>query len=180
MYGFQDLASQQQQRFWIYTGNKNSTGFQTWLKPPGINFIHIIAIGAGGGGSSAAIWQTGVARTGGGGGGSGGMTSVFLPAYLVPDTVYVNVGIGGAGGASTNTTTPNAGVAGTATYVLPACAKIVVPAPGVNEVIAPTKVGLALKIANSDPVGVAPVEYFIMLGIWYKYKIQGGAYAPPS
>jgi hypothetical protein len=116
MNGFQHLPSQQDQRFWVYTGNKNSTGFQTWLKPPGINFVHIITIGAGGGGSSAAIWQTGVARTGGGGGGSGGMTSAFLPAYLIPDTVYINVGIGGAGGASTNTITANAGVAGTATY----------------------------------------------------------------
>ena len=116
MNGFQHLPSQQDQRFWVYTAKNVSNSYWTWLKPPGISFIHIIAIGAGGGGSSSAIWQTGVARVGGGGGGSGGMTSTFLPAYLVPDTLYINVGIGGAGGASTNTTTPNAGLAGTATY----------------------------------------------------------------
>ena len=46
------------------------------------------------------------------------MTNTFLPAYLIPDTLYVNVGIGGAGGASTTSSTVrNIGTAGTATYV---------------------------------------------------------------
>lgn len=118
MDGFQHLPSQQQQRFWVYSAaNRPVNGFQPWTKPPGISFVHIICIGAGGGASSSAIWQTGVLRAGGGGGASGGLTTVLLPAYLVPDTLYVNIGIGGAGGAATNTTTANAGVVGTATYV---------------------------------------------------------------
>jgi hypothetical protein len=118
MYGFQDLASQQQQRFWVYTGNKNNTGFQTWTKPPGISFVHIIAIGAGGGGAGAYPYSAGTAARGGGGGGSGAINSTFLPAYLAPDRLYINVGLGGAGGASSTTVgTANAGSAGGATYV---------------------------------------------------------------
>lgn len=115
MNGFQHLPSQQEQRFWVYTGNKVSNGYQTWSKPPGISFVHIIAIGAGGGGSSG-LGSGGA--SGGSGGGSGGMTSTFLPAYLIPDSLYINLGIGGAGGASTtSSTTRNNGSAGTATYV---------------------------------------------------------------
>lgn len=117
MYGFQDLASQQQQRFWVYTSNGVSNGFQTWSKPPGISFIHIIVIGAAGGGGGAFIWTPGVANRGGGGGGTGAMTSIFLPAYLVPDILYINVGLGGSGGASSTTTTANVGTQGTTTYV---------------------------------------------------------------
>jgi len=113
MYGFQDLASQQQQRFWVYTGNKNNTGFQTWIKPPGISFVHIITIGPGGGGSSTFPLVLGTANRGGGGGGGGSMNSVFLPAFLVPDRVYVNVGLGGLGGASSSVAnTANIGTAG--------------------------------------------------------------------
>jgi hypothetical protein len=117
MYGFQDLASQQQQRFWVYTSKGVSNGFQTWSKPPGISFVHIIAIGAGAGGSSGLGTNTG-ALAGGGGGGSGGLTNTFLPAYLVPDILHIAVGIGGAGGApTTSTTVRNTGTAGTTTYV---------------------------------------------------------------
>jgi len=113
MYGFQNIASQQQQRFWVYTGNKNNTGFQTWLKPPGISFVHIITIGPGAGGSGAYPYAAGTAARGGSGGGGGAMNSVFLPSYLVPDIVYVNIGLGGqGGGSSTVTGTANAGLVG--------------------------------------------------------------------
>lgn len=117
MNGFQHLPSQQDQRFWVYTGNKVANGYQTWSKPPGISFISIITIGGGGGGSGAAIWQDGVQVRGGGGGGAAAMTPIFLPAYLVPDILYINVGLGGAGGAASTTTTANAGLNGGATYV---------------------------------------------------------------
>lgn len=115
MNGFQHLPSQQEQRFWVYTGNKTTSGFQTWSKPPGINFVHIICVGAGGGGASGQ--GAGGALQAGGGGGSGAMTSVFLPAYLIPDILYINVGLGGAGGAAASTSTRIAGNAGQATIV---------------------------------------------------------------
>jgi hypothetical protein len=119
MQGFLDLASQQQQRFWVYTSKGVSNSFQTWSKPPGISFVHIITIGAGAGGSSGLGTNTTAGSLGGGGGGgSGGMTNVFLPAHLIPDILHINIGLGGAGGApTTSTTVRGTGVAGTGTYV---------------------------------------------------------------
>ncbi len=119
MYGFQNLPSQQQQRFWVYTSKGVSNAFQTWSKPSGISFVHIITIGAGAGGSSGLGTNTTAGSLGGGGGGgSGGMTDVFLPAYLVPDVLYINVGLGGAGGTpTTSTSVRNTGIAGGGTYV---------------------------------------------------------------
>jgi hypothetical protein len=41
------------------------------------------------------------------------MNSVFLPAYLIPDIIYINVGLGGTGGGSSTVIgTANAGTAG--------------------------------------------------------------------
>lgn len=51
--------------------------------------------GAGGGRASAA----GVAAFGGGGGGAGALTQILIPRFLLPDTVYASLGLGGAGGA---------------------------------------------------------------------------------
>jgi len=112
MDGFQNLPFQQDQRFWVYTGNKNNATSQTWLKPPGISFVHIITIGPGAGGSGAYPYAAGVAARGGSGGGGGSMNSVFLPTYLVPDILYINIGLGGTGGASSTSGTANAGTAG--------------------------------------------------------------------
>jgi hypothetical protein len=118
MQGFQDLASQQQQRFWVYTSKGVNNVCQTWSKPPGISFVHIIAVGGGGAGASGLGTNTGGNLSGGGGGGSGAVTNVFLPAYLVPDILHIAVGIGSAGGLpTTSTTTRNSGAGGTITYV---------------------------------------------------------------
>ena len=64
--------------------------FYVWQKPPGIRFVHIIAIGAGskggfghGGSSPNGIWA------GGGGGGSGGISSLLIPSIFLPDTLYI-------------------------------------------------------------------------------------------
>jgi hypothetical protein len=148
MDGFQHLPSQQQQRFWVYTGDGVSRGaglgstYQTWIKPPGISFVHITAIGAAGGGSGAYIYQAGVAARGGSGGGSGAMTSVFLPAYLVPDILYISVAVGGNGGAASTSTSANAGSNGIgATYV---------------AFYPVDSAGYALCIANAGNAGTAP------------------------
>ena len=148
MDGFQHLPSQQQQRFWVYTGDGVSRGaglgsaYQTWIKPPGISFVHIIAVGAAGGGSGAYIYQAATASRGGSGGGSGAMTSVFLPAYLVPDTLYISVAVGGNGGAASNSTSANVGSNGIgATYV---------------AFYPINTVGYSLCVANSGQAGTVP------------------------
>ena len=69
------------------------TSWVTWEKPRGISMIHITCFGAGAGGAGG-----GASGNGGSGGGSGGQTTLLIPAYVLPDILYVSVGRGGAGG----------------------------------------------------------------------------------
>jgi len=69
------------------------TQWQTWRKPRGVKNIYMIGVG---GGSSGAVSSNAAAsNAGGGGGGSGAQTCVWIPAFFVPDTLYVQCGAGG-------------------------------------------------------------------------------------
>lgn len=61
---------------------QGTTAWQTWTKPRNCNFIWMMCIGAGCGAS------TGV------GGGSGGVVRALLPANVLPDTLFVQPGLG--------------------------------------------------------------------------------------
>lgn len=82
----------------IYTasGAVNNGGWRQWIKPRGVDMIMIVGFGAGGGGGSGFTAIPGTAKGGGGGGGSGAITRFVVPAILIPDILYVCVGIGGA------------------------------------------------------------------------------------
>jgi hypothetical protein len=56
-----------------------------WVKPQGASFVWFTLLGAGGGGD-----------TGSTGGGSGAVTNFMGPAFLMPDSLQINVGAGGA------------------------------------------------------------------------------------
>ena len=73
-----------------------STTWQTWQKPKNCKFVYITAIGGGGGGGSSG--NVAGTSAGGGGGGASSITSILIPAALIPDTLYVQVGMGGTGG----------------------------------------------------------------------------------
>jgi hypothetical protein len=73
---------------------------QRWDKPKGINFIYGLLIGAGSGGGGGFSFGAGTAGGGGGGGTPGCVIQFLQPAYLVPDTLYVTVAVGGSGGAA--------------------------------------------------------------------------------
>ena len=75
-----------------------STTWQTWQKPRNCKFIYITTIGGGGGGGGGA--NTSGNGGGGGGGGSSSITKTFIPAALLPDLLYIQVGLGGLGGAT--------------------------------------------------------------------------------
>jgi hypothetical protein len=75
-----------------------TTEVHTWTKPVGCNFVYMVAVGAGGGGGAGAAGATGSARGGGASGASGCITKLLVPAFLIPDSLFINVGIGGAGG----------------------------------------------------------------------------------
>jgi hypothetical protein len=93
--------------------------WQPWTKPNDALLIHILCIGGGAGGGSGRRDGGGSQRLGGGGGGGAAVTSMFVPAFLIPDTLYIQVGLGGTGGAgaTVNPGNGNAGAAGGTSYV---------------------------------------------------------------
>ena len=92
--------------------------WQSWTKPNDATLIHILCIGAGGGGGSGRLITPLNTLYGGGGGGSATVTSMYIPAFLIPDTLYIQVGLGGAGGLSPSASSNgNAGAAGGVSYV---------------------------------------------------------------
>lgn len=77
------------------------TNWATWTRPRGCSMVHIFCVGGGSGGGGAHTAASGVARGGGGGGGGGAIVNLMGPLILLPDRLYVNCGLGGAGGIAT-------------------------------------------------------------------------------
>jgi hypothetical protein len=99
--------SQQDVRIFFTNGSTNA--WQTWTKPKKCNYVWIMCIGGGGGGAGGAVNSSNVYSTGGA---SGGVSRTLFNAQQLPDTLYVQVGTGGAGG-----TSGGAGSAGTRSFV---------------------------------------------------------------
>lgn len=76
--------------------NIGGTCWHTWFKPQGISQVFIFALAGGGGGGNGFIATNGNARGGGSGGGSSAFQRLWVPAFLLPDTLYISVGFGGA------------------------------------------------------------------------------------
>jgi len=89
----------------------NGSAWQVWNKPNNCKFVYIFAIGGGGGGGGGRTSALNTSTGGGGGGGSAITVSLF-PANMLPDTIYIQVGLGGTGGNSSTT-----GNAGTLSYI---------------------------------------------------------------
>ena len=125
---------------WVYN---NPNTWLTWVKPGQFNNFIFYICGGGGGGRGA---PTGNLGNNGGGGGSGGqLLTMNAPSYLLPETLYINIGQGGAGGLSNN-----AGSAGETTYL---CYY-----PNINSanVIAPAAGGGGGNPSTFTPASVSP------------------------
>jgi len=74
--------------------NANGSAWQTWRKPKKCNYVYIMCIGGAGGGAggSTSILQAGS------GGGSGAVVRALYNAQQLSDILYIQVGLGGAGG----------------------------------------------------------------------------------
>jgi len=96
----------------IFFNNGGTLAWQTWSKPRNCKYISIFAISAGGGGGGGRASGTVINSNGGGGGGASGTALGIFPANSLPDTLYIQVGLGGAGGASATV-----GASGTISYV---------------------------------------------------------------
>ena len=90
------------------------TGWQTWRKPRGAKMVYIIAVG--GGSSGGCGLNTSTTSGGGAGGQSGAQTTVLIPAFCIPDVLYISPGNGGRQPATL--VSAAAGVAGSNTYVM--------------------------------------------------------------
>ena len=113
MFSFNQFDSDKN-TFLFYNQGTVSVRTVPFIKPPGISFVHILAVGGGGGGGAGASWTSSTLRYGGGGGGGSSVTVGLFPANLLPDTLYVSVGQGGAGASVGSASTPGAGNNGVA------------------------------------------------------------------
>ena len=92
----------------------SGTSWQAWTKPAGCSWIYIYLQASGGGGGRTADGVTPATSDGGGsGGGAGGLTRMLIPAFVVPDVLYVRPGLGGLGATTANTV----GSQGASSYV---------------------------------------------------------------
>jgi hypothetical protein len=105
MLDFSHVGVQNQQTFTATAANH----WQSWNKPRGITLIHFFVLGGGGGGAGG---RTPLDSGNGSGGTSAGQSSFIFPAWCIPDTLYILVGTGGAGGVASG-----AGANGTASFV---------------------------------------------------------------
>jgi hypothetical protein len=118
MLDYLHLPKQQTGNIDYFPGFSNTDGgsWVAWEKPQRIQMIRITCIAGGGGGGSGFSNNTTALRGGGGGGGSSAISIVTIPAYVLPDILYISSGIGGSGGAK-NPATANLGTNGIRSYV---------------------------------------------------------------
>jgi hypothetical protein len=97
---------------WMFT---SPSTWQTWVKPTQYNNFIIYLCGAGGSGASGNTNTSALNNRGGGGGGAGGQLAIInAPSFLLPETLYFNIGRGiqnSAGGASYLCHYPNTNLA---------------------------------------------------------------------
>lgn len=95
----------------VSTVNMVAAGQHIWRKPKGCSFVHIFFWGSAGGGGGGRTGASGTNRSGGGGGGSAAGRDYLVPAWRLPDILYIVLGQGGTGGAA-NTTGTNGCLSG--------------------------------------------------------------------
>ena len=74
----------------------NGGAWQTWQKPRKCNYVYIICIGGGGGGAGGFTFNGRYPP----GGASGAISRALFNSQQLPDTLYIQVGLGGLGGTS--------------------------------------------------------------------------------
>jgi hypothetical protein len=104
LFGLPDNAEHQQTFGFVggtYAGSGSATAvFQPWNKPRGISMVHILALTSGAGGGGGCSGATATQRGGGGSGCAGPFSNLLIPAFVLPDTLFVFVPAGGNGGAA--------------------------------------------------------------------------------
>jgi hypothetical protein len=91
-----------------YMGGMATTEWHTWNNPRN-EYNNAIILAAGAGGGAGGGYGFGYS---GSGGGSGGFGHIYCPLSLLPDTLYIQVGLGGSAGLGGSN-----GTSGNTTYV---------------------------------------------------------------
>ena len=105
MLDFTHLLNSQSSDVQIFSNPSALGVYSQWQKPRGVSMVYILAWGAGGGGGGGQTGAATLACSGSPGGGSGAQSTLLIPAILIPDTLYVQVGLGGNGGAANSSGT---------------------------------------------------------------------------
>ena len=121
LFGFAPNKSANEQVFigTTDTSGSNNVRGRLWYKPRGCSMVYFFLQGGGGPGGSGRLDAAGTNRFGGGGGGSSGIALLLLPAWAVPDQLWVVAGDGGPGGdpQTVNSTSGNPGSLSGASYL---------------------------------------------------------------
>ena len=91
---------------------QGATAWQAWQKPRNCKFIWMMCIGAGAGGGGGPVGDYGA-----GAGGSGAVVKALFPANILPDTLFVQPGLGGNGGGGVATQSWSSGAGGGRSFV---------------------------------------------------------------
>jgi hypothetical protein len=93
-----------------------SQALQVWQKPRGCSYVWMMCIGAGSGGSGGPSGSL-AGNVATPGGGSGAVTTVLYAANVLPERLYIQVGLGGSGGTGQSTAAIGTPVAGQKTHI---------------------------------------------------------------
>lgn len=85
-----------------------TNGWQTWTKPQNCKWVNFFLVGGGAGGQGGGIGAAST-RSGGNGGGSAAFAYITVPAFAIPDRLYILVASGGTGGVSGGSPTGGSG-----------------------------------------------------------------------
>lgn len=98
----------------IQVFNNTTGGWNTWLKPRGTSMSFMLCLSGGGGGGAGA---SSAAGSGGTGGGSSSQSSLYIPTFMLPDTLYIKIGKGGDGGTGVLNAAGGVGKPGTSSII---------------------------------------------------------------
>lgn len=90
----------------VFVGSRSTAQRYVWTKPKGAKEVFIFLTGSGGGGGSGFSGASGTTRGGGSGGAPGAITTLTVPAFLIPDNLFLKLA-GGAAAAQSDASFPS-------------------------------------------------------------------------
>ena len=99
MWLFNEFQNRHSSQIYYFETTGGANNWITWEVPKAASLLYILAIGGGGGGGNGFLAASGN-RGGGSGGGCANFCKLYVPTFLIPNTLYILPGVGGAGGSA--------------------------------------------------------------------------------